>query len=56
MMIELILVVEIIRAVNMVLEILHSQIQRKKIDALIKSYELNQCADCSDKKSNRQLD
>ena len=54
-MIELMIVLEILRAVNLVLEIIHSQILRKKIDTL-EAAKLNQCANCSQNSSNQLTD
>lgn len=46
-MVELIIVLEFLKAVNLVLELIHYRVQRKKIDALIQAAKSdNQCADC----------
>ena len=57
-MIETLLLLEFLKAVNLILEILHYQIQRKKINALVEASKLNnQCVNCFEKSSNlKKLD
>lgn len=56
-MIEIIVVLEFLRAVNLILEIIHNQVERKKIDALIAlSESQNQCTNCFKKLLSDQTD
>jgi hypothetical protein len=57
-MMEILLLLEFLKAVNLILEIVHNQIQRKKINALVEAAKLNnQCANCFEKSSKlKKLD